>query len=62
MIKKLVNQVNPDIESVTDSGDRVREVLWKAMKEAWALIDEEMLKSLVDSMERRIEACIQSRG
>ena len=47
---------------MTGGDDRVREVLWKALEEAWALIDEEMLKSLVDSMERRIEACIQSKG
>ena len=62
VLKKLVYQVNPEIDSVTGGDDRVREVLWKALEEAWALVDEEMLKSLVHSMERRIEACIQSKG
>ena len=62
VLKQLVYQVNPDIDSVTGSDDKVREVLCKALEEAWALIDEEMLRSLIVSMERRIEACIQSKG
>ena len=62
VLKQLVYQVNPDIDSVTGSDDKVREVLWKPLEEAWALIYEEILRSLIVSMERRIEACIQSKG
>ena len=51
VLKQLVYQVNPDIDSVTSSDDKVHEVLWKALEEAWALIDEEMLRSLIVSME-----------
>ena len=47
MLKQLVYQVYPDIDSVTGSDDKVREVLWKALKEALALIDEEMLRSFM---------------
>ena len=36
--KKLVYQVNPDTDSVTGSDDKVREVLRKALEEAWTLI------------------------
>ena len=62
VLKQLVYQVNPDIDSATGSDDKVLEVPWKALEEAWALIEEEMLRSLIVSMERRIEACIQSKG
>ena len=58
MLKKLVYQVNPDIDSVTGKvmiGSA--RYFGKLLEEAWALINEEMLKSLVDSMKRRIEAC-----
>lgn len=34
VLKKLVYQVNPDIDSVTGSDEHVREVLWKALEEA----------------------------
>ena len=34
VLKQLFYQVNPDIDSVTGSDDKVREVLWKALEEA----------------------------
>ena len=39
MLKKLVYQVNPNIDLVSGSDETVREVLWKALEEAWTLID-----------------------
>ena len=62
LLKQLVYQVNPDIDSVTGSEDTVREVLWKALEEAWTLIDEEVMRGLIESMERRIKAVIAAEG
>ena len=59
-LKKLVYQVNPDIDSVTGSDDKVREVLWKALEEAWTLIDVDMMKGLIESMDRRIKAVMDA--
>ena len=62
VIKKLVYQVNPNIDLVICSDETVREVLWKALEEAWTLIDVKMMRRLIESMNRRIKACIASEG
>ena len=49
--KKLVYQVNPNIDLVIGSDETVREVLWKAL-EAWTLIDVKMMRRLIESMNR----------
>ena len=46
-LKKLIYQVRPDIDSVTGSDNTVREALWKALEEAWTLIDNEIMKKLI---------------
>ena len=61
-LKKLVYQVRPDIDSVTGSEDTVREELWKALEEAWTLINKELMQELIGSMERRVQACIAAEG
>ena len=61
-LKKQVYEVNPDIDAVTGSDDTVREALWKALEEAWTLISGERRRGLIDSMHRRIEACILAEG
>lgn len=61
-LKQLVYQVHPDIDSVTGSDDTVREVLWKVLKEAWVMINVEKFKGLIESMPRRIQACIDAKG
>ena len=35
VLKKLVYQVNPNIDLVIGSDETVRDVLWKALEEAW---------------------------
>ena len=37
-LKKLVYQVNPDIEKVGGSADTVREALYEALERAWTMI------------------------
>ena len=60
-VKKLIYQVRPDIDSVTGSDNTVWEALWRALEEAWILIDSEMMK-LIGGMERRIKAVIAAEG
>ena len=48
----LIYQVCPDIDSVTGSDNTVREGFWKALDEAWTLIDIKTMKKLIVSMER----------
>ena len=62
VLKKLVYQVNPNIDLVIGSDETVREVLGKALEEAWTLIDMKIRRRLIESMNRRIKACIASEG
>ena len=61
-LKELVYQVNPHIENVKGDEDVIREALFKTLFEAWQLIDESILKELIDSMKRRVKAIIASDG
>ena len=61
-LKKLVYRVRPDIDDVTGGDEKVREALWEALEEAWELIDHELMKGLIDSMERRVKECIKAKG
>ena len=59
-LKKLIYEVNSNIDSMTDSDDKIREILWKTLKEIWTLIDVNMMKKLIESMNRRIKAVINA--
>ena len=61
-LKKLVYEVNPDIEKVTGGVEKVKEALSKALEEAWRLIEADLLEKLVRSMPKRINAVITSEG
>ena len=61
-LKKLVYRVRPDIDDVTGGDDKAREELWKALEEAWTLINEETMRGLIESMKRRIDTCISAEG
>ena len=61
-LKKLVYQVCPDIDGVTESEDTIREALQKALEEAWILIDTKMMKDLIESIDRRVKAVIGVEG
>ena len=54
--------MRPDINEVTGGDDKIREELWTALEEAWTLIDEDLMRGLIESMERRVEACIKAEG
>lgn len=43
---------------MTGNDDTIQEILWKALEEAWTLIDIEMVKKLIGGTEKRIKAVI----
>ncbi len=61
-LKKGVYDVRPDIDTLTGGDDTIRDELFQALKEAWPMIDDETMKRLIESMPRRIQACINSEG
>ena len=61
-LKKLVYQVNPDIEKVSGNADTVREALFEALERAWTIIPEDLLLDLIRSIQRRVEAVITADG
>ena len=58
LLKQLVYQINSDIDSMTVSENIVREILWKTLKKIWTLIDEKIMRVLIESMKRRIKTVI----
>ena len=46
-LKNLIYQVRPDTDSGTTNDNTAREALWKALEEAWTLIDSEIMKKLI---------------
>lgn len=60
-LKKLVYQVRPDIDSITNK-DRQKEALIEALPRAWKLIPRRIVEEVVNSMPRRIEALIAAQG
>jgi len=61
-LKKLVYEVNPNIDTVSGSEKKVREELGKALKEAWERIPQKYFDALWQSMERRRTAVVQAKG
>ena len=42
--------------------EEVRRKLFEALEEARSVIDTELMKGLIESMERRVKACIDAEG
>ena len=61
-LKKLIYQVCLDIDLVTGSDNTVWEALWKALEEAWTLINSETMKKLIGGMGKKIKAVIAADG
>jgi len=61
-LKKLVYEVNPDIDNISGGDDKVREALAQALQEAWERIPRKYFDALWKSMGRRCEAVVQADG
>ena len=57
-LKKLVYQINSNINLMKNSDDTIREILWKTLKEIWTLINVKMMKKLIKNIKRKINAVI----
>jgi transposase len=61
-LKRMVMKMHPEIEFMTGGKEVVAEALGKALQEAWRALPKELFDSLIESMEERVKACIQSKG
>ena len=61
-LKDLFYEVRPDIEEVLGNDEKVREVLFEALGEAWTMIDENYMTDLIRSMENRVQSVIHAEG
>ena len=61
-LKQVVNEIRPDINTAGGGEEEVKRKLFEALEEAWSVIDIELMKGLIKSMERRIKACIDAEG
>jgi len=61
-LKKLVYEVNPEMDNLSGGEEKVREELAKALKEAWERIDQKYFDALWQSMERRCQAVLRADG
>ena len=56
----MVYEVCPDIEQVCGNNEKVRKVLFEALKEAWPRLSDELLTMLIKSMKSRVNAVIEA--
>ncbi|KAL8357910.1 hypothetical protein RB598_002612 [Gaeumannomyces tritici] len=61
IVKAAICKRHPELGSLSKS-ERSRNLLIRAAVEAWEEIEEEVLESLVSSMHRRFQACIDANG
>lgn len=61
-LKELVYEIRPDIETVSGGDDTVREILLKALQEAWPKITKNYMDTLIQSMDSRVNAVIEAEG
>ena len=54
--------MRPDIEEVGGDAEKVQEVLYEALEQAWVRIEGNIMEDLVRSMERRVKAVIAADG
>ena len=61
-LKKLVHKLHPELYSLTGSEDVIKEKIKSAVYEAWEQLSDEFLYSLVDSIQKQVEAVRLARG
>ena len=61
-LKKLVLKMFPEIMNCSGESEEDRANLEEALKVAWEALPNSLFESLIESMPRRIEACIAANG
>jgi hypothetical protein len=55
-----VYDVRPNIDIIIDEDDTIRDEIFQALKKAWSMIDDDIMRELIESMSRRIQICIDA--
>jgi hypothetical protein len=61
-LKEGVYDVRPDIGNCQGSDKKKEDFLWEALEQSWSSIRQDILKIIIGSMGRRVEAVIQAKG
>ena len=61
-LKDTAARMFPDLWKSDGKSEEDRTAMEEALKEAWATIPVSFFESLVESMERRVQACIDANG
>ena len=62
MIKEKYFKLDLDIKHYDSNDDERLEKIYKLLERSWYLISDDILLSLVESIERRVEAVIKAKG
>jgi transposase len=60
-LKKIVHKLHPELATMGHSEDDWK-ALQDALKEAWLLIPNSLIRKLVNSMPKRLAACRKAKG
>ena len=60
-LKNIVLEIHPELQHISGK-ENICEALETALREAWTMIGKDLLDNLIESMERRIAACIDTKG
>jgi hypothetical protein len=61
-LKEGVYDVRPDIGNCQRSDEKKEDFLWEALEQSWSSIRQDILKNIIGSMGRRVEAVVQAKG
>ena len=61
-LKKRVFEMFPEVMALTGKSEEDRQRLESCLQAAWDTIPQEFFDALIESMPRRIEACIAANG
>jgi transposase len=61
-LKERLHDFNPDLELTKGGEEKVRQVIFKGLEEAWDALGSEYVRGLIESMPRRCAAVIEAKG
>jgi transposase len=61
-LKGIASQMFPDLWNSNGKSEEDRTAIEEALKEAWAMIPVSFFEELVESIEKRVQACIDADG
>lgn len=61
-LKEGANKLNPDLDTQPGGNETKEDILWKLLEASWAQIRTDILKSLIKSMDYRVNAVLEANG